>query len=239
MYYNIEQVNELYTVLKDSLYRSLISIIGFNFGKSTADDILFPTQGYNISLIVEEADLIPYLFGKLIKNEYTGTLFYKLTWTNAYYYGFGTKKNIIFASKLKLGHLQPYLHQFEGVPNNRTFYTGGSNSLRGWRSNQFPGLDVKGGGFLLEGTFELRYRFLQNIGSAIFFDYGNEWRNYTYFRYKEIALDIGAGLRYYTSVAPFRLDFGVKLYDPSNRRNIFHKNFWNNIEVNFGIGEAF
>ena len=239
MYYNIEQVNELYITLNDSLYRSLLSIIGFNMGRNTTDDNLFPTAGYNISVLLEEANSLPYLIGKLIKNEFTGTLFYKLTWINTYYTLLGTRKNLVFATKLKLGHLQPWLNSFGNIPNIKTFYAGGSNSLRGWRSNQLPGLDIKGGGFLLDGSFELRYRFLKDFGTALFFDYGNEWRNYTYFRYKDVATDVGFGLRYYTSVAPFRLDFGMKLYDPVDRRYIFNKNFWPNVEINFGIGEAF
>jgi outer membrane translocation and assembly module TamA len=158
---------------------------------------------------------------------------------NTYYTLLGTKKNLVFATKLKLGDIQPWLNSFEGIPNIRTFYAGGSNSLRGWRSNQLPGLDIKGGGFLLDGSFELRYRFLKDFGTAFFLDYGNEWLNYTYFRYKDVATDVGFGLRYYTSVAPFRLDFGMKLYNPEDRRYIFGKNFWPNVEVNFGIGEAF
>ena len=239
MYYNIEQVNELYITKHDSLYRSLLSIIGFNIGRNTTDDNLFPTSGYNISVLFEEANTIPYLVGKLIKNEFTGTLFYKVTWMNTIYTVLGTKKNIVFASKLKLGDLQPWLNSFAGIPNIRTFYAGGSNSLRGWRSNQLPGLDVKGGGFLIDGSFELRYRFLKDFGTALFLDYGNEWINYTYFRYKDVATDIGFGLRYYTSVAPFRLDFGMKLYNPVDRKYIFGKNFLSNMEINFGIGEAF
>lgn len=238
-YYNIEQVNELYITLHDSLYRSLLSIIGFNIGRNTTNDNLFPTAGYNISVLLEEANSLPYLIGKLIKNEFTGTLFYKITWVNTYYTLLGTKKNLVFATKLKLGDIQPWLNSFEGIPNIRTFYAGGSNSLRGWRSNQLPGLDIKGGGFLLDGSFELRYRFLKDFGTAFFLDYGNEWLNYTYFRYKDVATDVGFGLRYYTSVAPFRLDFGMKLYNPEDRRYIFGKNFWPNVEVNFGIGEAF
>jgi len=238
-YYNIEQVNELYITKSDSIYRSLLSIIGFNVGRNTTDDNLFPTSGYNVSMLLEEANSLPYLIGKLIKNEFTGTLFYKITWMNTYYTLLGSKKNLVFATKLKLGDIQPWHNAFDGIPNIRTFYAGGSNSLRGWRSNQLPGLDVKGGGFLIDGSFEVRYRFLKDIGTAVFLDYGNEWLNYTYFRYKDVATDIGLGFRYYTSVAPFRLDFGIKLYDPADRRYIFGKNFWQSVEVNFGIGEAF
>jgi outer membrane translocation and assembly module TamA len=80
---------------------------------------------------------------------------------------------------------------------------------------------------------------MDNFGSALFFDYGNQWPNYTYFRFKQIATDVGFGFRYYTSVAPFRLDFGYKLSNPLDTTPILHRNFIRNIEINFGIGEAF
>jgi len=65
---------------------------------------------------------------------------------------------------------------------------GGSNSLRGWRSNQLPGLDIKGGGFLADGSFELRYRFLKNFGTAFpLIMEGMSGPNYRTFRYKIVA----------------------------------------------------
>ena len=47
------------------------------------------------------------------------------------------------------------------------------------------------------------------------------------------------GIRVYTPIAPFRLDFGTKFYDPSDQKMIFKKNFLDNITIHFGIGEAF
>lgn len=250
--YNVEVSNEVYRTFNDSLSRKLISIIGAEFGSTTVDNILFPTKGYNLSFQIEEANSLPYLVSKIFKSDYDGALFYKIVVTNSVFGSFGKIRNYIFASKFKVGHLQTFVGDYGGIPLNRTFYAGGSNSIRGWRANELVpkgtpdvpgflsnGVNVKGGTFLLEGSFEFRWRFLQNFGFALFTDYGNTWLGYKSFRFDEVAVAAGTGVRYYSSFAPFRLDFAFKLYDPADKEYIFKKNFWDNFEFHFGIGEAF
>src|SRR3989339_238567 len=251
-YYNIEQTKEVYRTNNDSLSSKLVSTIGIDLGKSTTDDFLFPTKGTNLSLQLEEANGIPFLISQIFKWNYSGTVFYKLLFTASTYQALDLKRNNILSLKLKTGYLHPYVGDYNGLPLNRTFYAGGSNSIRGWRSNQLvpknapiatdpfaKGLNVKGGTFLLEGTLEYRYRFFQSMGVVGFFDYGNTWINPNDFNFNELALAAGIGFRYYTQVAPFRLDFGFKLYDPSDKAFIFGKQLWDNFEFHFGIGEAF
>ncbi len=249
-YYNIEQSNEVYRTNNDSLSRKLLSIIGADFGRSTTNDILFPTEGYVISILFEEANSLPYLIGKIGGDDFNGSLFYKVSLNSTYYLSLNQRKMSVFATKFKVGRIQIYHGDYAGLPLNRTFYAGGSNSVRGWRSNELVpqnattvlginGTNVKGGTFLLEGSFEWRYKIVQSFGTAIFFDYGNTWIGYNKFRYDGLALSPGLGFRYYSSVAPFRLDFAFKLYNPDDKTWIFNKNFWNNIVFHFGIGEAF
>lgn len=250
--YNVEVSNEVYRTFNDSLSKKLISIIGAEFGSTTVDNILFPTRGYNLSFQIEEANSLPYLVSKIFKSDYDGALFYKIVVTNSVFGSFGKIRNYILASKFKIGYLQAFVGNYGGIPLNRTFYAGGSNSIRGWRSNELVpkgtpdvpgflsnGVNVKGGTFLLEGSFEFRFRFLQSFGFALFTDYGNTWLGYKDFRFDEVAVAAGTGLRYYSSFAPFRLDFAFKLYDPKDKEYIFKKNFWDNFEFHFGIGEAF
>jgi outer membrane protein insertion porin family len=251
-YYNIEQTKEVYRTKNDSLSSKLVSTIGIDLGKSTTDDFLFPTKGTNLSLQIEEANGIPYVVSKIFSLDYSGTVFYKLLFTGSAYQALDPKRNNIIALKFKTGYLHPYVGDYNGLPINRTFYAGGSSSIRGWRSNQLvpenapqatgpfvQGLNVKGGTFLLEGTLEYRYRFFQSLGVVAFFDYGNTWIDPKDFNFKEVALAAGIGFRYYTQVAPFRLDFGFKLYDPNDKAFIFGKQLWDNFEFHFGIGEAF
>src|SRR5690554_242067 len=250
--YNVEVSNEFYRTLNDSLDRKLLSVIGVEFGSSTVDNIIFPTKGYNLSFNIEEANSLPYLFSKAFDYDYDDALFYKVVVTNTVYGSYGRKRNYIFASKIKIGHLQTFVGDYGGIPLNRTFYAGGSNSVRGWRTNQLypkgapnvPGflatdVNVKGGTFLLEGTLESRLRFIEDAGAAIFFDFGNTWIGYDEFRFDEVALAAGINIKYYSQIAPFRLDFGFKLYDPEDGRWLFGKRVFDNMEFHFGIGEAF
>lgn len=249
--FNIEQSNEVYRTFNDSLSKKLTTVIGAEFGSTTVDDILFPTRGYTLSFQVEEDNALHYLASKLFKSNFDGALFYKILITNTVFGSFGRIRNYIFAWKLKAGYLQTYVGDYGGIPFNRTFYAGGSNSIRAWRPYELvpkgtPNVrDLsnkvkdKGGTFLLEGTMEFRLRFLKNFGIALFTDYGNTWLGYKSFRFDDVAVAAGTGLRYYSSFAPFRLDFAFKFYDPDDKEYIFKKNFWNNLVLQFGIGEAF
>ena len=252
IFYNIEQSNEIYRTYNDSLSIKTISSIGVNFGSTTIDSLLFPTKGYNLSFQVEAANSIPYLVTKIRGNKFNGALFYKILITNSMYIDLSHERKSILAFRTKIGHVQAYVGDYAGIPINRTFYTGGSNSIRGWRANELVpkgtpilrtgitrGPNVKGGTFLLETSIEYRHRFLNYYGITFFVDAGNSWLGYTQFRWDQMAVAVGVGFRYYTLIAPFRIDFGFKFYDPNDRRFIFDKKVWSNFVLQFGIGEAF
>jgi outer membrane protein insertion porin family len=251
-YYNIEVSKEVYHVRRDSLSDKLISVIGTDFGRTTVDDILFPSRGYIITAQLEEANSIPYAISRILDTPFNSALFYKILLSSSGYIALDSRRNQILAAKLKAGHLQAYRGDYAGIPINRTFYSGGSNSNRGWRSNQLSpadapvvdeltplGVNFKGGTFLLEGSFEFRQRFLENFGVALFTDYSNTWLSYNDFRADEIGVAAGFGFRYYTAVAPFRIDFGFRIYNPSTKEFIVGQKFWSTFEFHFGIGEAF
>jgi outer membrane protein insertion porin family len=92
---------------------------------------------------------------------------------------------------------------------------------------------------LLEGSFEFRRRFEKDFGFVLFLDYGNTWNGPELFQWNDVAVAIGTGFRYYSPIAPFRIDFGFKLYDPQDLKYIYEVPFLETLVVNFGIGEAF
>ena len=250
--YNVEQSNEVYRTYHDSTSVKLISAIDVNIGSTTVDSLLYPSRGYNLSIQVEEANILPYAITRITNSKFDGALFFKILLTHSFYQSMNRERTSVFAVKNKLGLIQAYVGDYGGIPINRTFYAGGANSIRGWGANTLvpknspvihgitqTGPNVKGGTFLYEGSAEMRFRFLYNYGVAFFVDYGNTWLNYKQLRLDDIAVAVGFGFRYYTLVAPIRIDFGFKFYDPSDHRFIFDKKVFSNFAFNFGIGEAF
>ena len=135
-----------------------------------------------------------------------------------------------------LGVVVPYLNT-GSVPFIKRYFAGGANGIRGWQARTLgPGTfkgdgtsrayDLQAGDIHLEANLEYRYKVLKFLELAAFTDAGNIWTIDDYeaqpggvfdFKqfYKQIAWSYGVGIRIDLSVFIFRVDFGVKLYDPS------------------------
>lgn len=254
-------VNQLLSVQSDKSIRSTNAVIGFDFGVNHTDNFFFPTEGYNISLILEDGNLVPYLFSKMFGYKESSTGYLKTVFTgSAFQTLFNSKQNVL-GVKLRAGYVFAYRGDVSLIPLNRRFYSGGSNSLRGWQSRElvpqetnfnlsnttnedFEAFLFKGvtpGGFCqLEGSIEARLRLIGQVGTAIFADFGNTWNKFEQVQLDEVAVAIGFGLRYYSDFAPIRLDFGFKFYDPENRNSFFSKKIMSDtFQLHLGIGEAF
>lgn len=123
------------------------------------------------------------------------------------------------------------------IPFEKRYFSGGSNSLRGWTMRSLGPGAYKGtgdridynnqaGDIRLDLNIEYRWKVWSIIELAAFTDAGNVWTIHSYqsqphgdFQwnrfYREIAWSYGAGLRLDLSFLILRLDFGFKLYDPS------------------------
>lgn len=264
-YYNLEIAYESYFLhrisptawpLPDSRLTnsSVLSTIGVDIKSSKNDNPLFPTRGYNLSINFEETNGIPQILSNLSVLKSDDPSFYKGLITFASYLSLGNNKNTIIAQKFKVGYLQAYYGESRDIPSARKFFGGGSNSIRGWRSLELGPVQVfnnqldslvnnsyiySGGNMLLEGSTELRQRFLENFGISIFLDYGNAFEGYSNVSLNQIAVTSGIGFRYYTAIAPFRIDFGFKAYDPYDNTPFFRRKLFDVMEFHFGIGEAF
>ena len=135
-----------------------------------------------------------------------------------------------------LGVAVPYLNA-SAVPFEKRYFSGGSNSVRGWQArtlgpgayrNLTSGLayDLQSGDVKLDLNIEYRWKVWSVIELAAFTDAGNIWTIRDYVAqpngvfdfgqfYKQIAWSYGVGLRLDLSILVFRVDMGVKLYDPS------------------------
>ncbi|GBD91291.1 translocation and assembly module TamA precursor [bacterium BMS3Abin04] len=237
-------------------------LLGVQFGANKTNNYIFPSRGYGLSLTLEEGNSIPYLLSKVGGYNFNSPLYYKILFTSSAYLPVYKNENSAFGIKLKTGLINVYNGNKFDIPLNQRFIAGGSNSVRGWKTgdlvpqnnaNKIPENPTReelersitpGGFFLFEGSIESRNHLFGNFGSAVFLDFGNTWNSYQEFRYDETAVAFGFGLRYYSSFAPIRIDLGMKLYDPLDRRNIFNRlkdahTFRNNFTIQLGIGEAF
>lgn len=243
--------------------------IGIELGSSKTDDILFPTNG-NFFFITPELFYSRTEYniaereatsGNLLQDTSSigNTYFYRIQTGLSSYLSVASDKSTVVAAKLRIGYAQPFtssnnadFSSEELIPPNKTFFAGGSNSIRGWKSRElipvneidYAGYttnteDFRGGTTWFEGSFEFRQKLNDFFGYAVFTDYGNTWNGWKEIQINDIAVAVGLGIRVYTPIAPFRLDFGTKFYDPSDQRMIFKKNLWDNLSIHFGIGEAF
>ena len=137
-----------------------------------------------------------------------------------------------------LGVAVPYGNS-QTIPFEKRYFAGGSNSVRGWAARTLGPGGYKGNGkqidfnnqsgdVRLNLNLEYRAKVWSIFELAAFFDAGNIWTVFDYeaqpngvFRwnefYKQIAMAYGVGLRLDFSFFIFRVDFGVKLYDPALR----------------------
>ena len=137
---------------------------------------------------------------------------------------------------LGLGVAMPYLNA-DVLPFEKRYFGGGANGIRGWQARTlgpgaFRGIDgmivydLQVGDIKLDMNLEYRFKVLKFLELAAFLDAGNIWtiKEYTdqpggafYWNefYKQIAWSYGVGIRLDLSLFIFRVDFGVKLHDPS------------------------
>jgi len=153
----------------------------------------------------------------------------------------------------------------KALPLERQFFAGGANSNRGWQvrslgpgsyktdsTTTYPSVssDMK-----LEANFEYRFKLFWKLEGAYFADAGNIWaidaedtRAGAQFDvrrfYKEIAIGTGLGMRFNFGFFIFRIDAGIKAYDPSlslaNRWVLGTKPItFNDMTFHFGINYPF
>jgi len=169
-----------------------------------------------------------------------------------------------FATRFVFGMAMP-LRKGTVIPFERSFFAGGSNSMRGWTFRQLgpggyysekPFMD-RVGDMRLELNLEYRGTIYKAFKYGVFSDIGNIWLlskyedmlnaefNFSTF-YKQIAICVGVGLRLDFSFFIIRLDYGLPIYNPSMPiDNYWISKNWRNYNwsamqgMQFGIGYAF
>ncbi len=121
------------------------------------------------------------------------------------------------------------------VPADERFYAGGGGSIRGIGFELAGPLDDDdkplGGRSVVEGSVELRTRFANDFGVALFLDAGTvDTSSFPSFE-ERVLFGAGPSLRYFTPVGPIRFDVGF----PLNPR----KGVDSDYQLYFSIGQSF
>jgi len=141
--------------------------------------------------------------------------------------------NIVWANSLRVWLAQPYSNS--RVPLSEKFFTGGSNSLRGFPldgagpqrpvevcPNGASGcgtfISVPAGGrqlLLINAEARIPVPIKQGLGVVPFYDGGNVFPGIGFNRFLDLySNNVGFGLRYATPVGPIRVDIGYNLNNP-------------------------
>ena len=179
-----------------------------------------------------------------------------------------------FSNRLQIGEKSAIVYRLyagaalsygnsDAVPHDRLFYSGGSNSMRGWQVRTLgPGASQTDidtdiyqsqlGNLRLETNLEFRFPIWEMLHGAIFFDLGNVWYmkegeaapegvfHFDSF-YKQLGFNTGLGARIDLNFIVLRLDWGIQLHNPNlpiGDRWIKRFEF-NKTALNFGVGYPF
>lgn len=188
---------------------------------NTTNRPLEPTNGAILSLTLEQAGVIWGGNYRFLKISGEAKRYYEVGWET------------IFAARLKLG-LGDAIGAKDRFPIFERFYAGGENSVRGYGRRRLGPLsdsdDPLGGLSLLEGSLELRRPIWNDLGGALFVDFGQLAPRPFDVRIANLNFSAGFGLSYKTPVGPVRLDVGFPFQKPPKDRP------W---QIHFSIGAFF
>ncbi|MBR1631917.1 MAG: BamA/TamA family outer membrane protein [Paludibacteraceae bacterium] len=213
-----------YTSYKAS--QPLRNYVAMHYGIETAGNLLW---GINHLAGTRQADDGSYRVFDIRYSQYV-----KADFDIVYHQIFSKNNRIVY--HLALGSGIPYGNA-NSLPFEKRYYSGGANSVRGWsvrtlgpgtyrsRGNRID-INNQAGDLRLDMNLEYRPKLFWKLDGALFFDAGNIWTIRQYdsqpggeFKWdsfmKEIAMSYGIGLRLDFSFFVFRIDYGIKLYDPS------------------------
>ena len=195
-----------------------LSTIALNMTRDTRDNPLDEHRGWLQSI---ELDNNSKRLGSSVN-------FAKLISQVAYYKQ--AVHNIVWANSIRIGLAQPYANS--RVPLSEKFFTGGSNSLRGFPLDgagpQRPVqvcsngatdcgtfISVPAGGrqmLLINSEARIPVPIKQGLGVVAFYDGGNVFSGLGFHRFGDLySNNVGFGFRYATPVGPIRVDIGHNL----------------------------
>jgi len=179
-----------------------ISGMLFGLRRDTVKDNLNPASGSTVSIYFEPSTFL--LGSKLdyVRAIGEGRVYYPLAGEN------------VLATRLKVGFIEPSRFTRD-IPIFKRFFSGGSNSVRGYAFQSLGPLDAAGipigGDYLVEANLEVRYPVYREFRGVIFVDGGNVYRDRPAYSLAQLKYSAGLGARYITVVGPIRFDVAFPL----------------------------
>ncbi len=193
MYDNLENAY----ISKGSDVYLTANLLGLTVYGDTRNDPFSPRKGYYTSIDYEGYN--PVFWGLFeginamgakidnIRDDVLGIAnFHKLSFTSFWFVP--GSRNVVYAFKLRAGHIIWNDRENSYIPFDRQFFGGGANSVRGWPSRRlryskkgyefydnitgidkdryFAQYDFVGGLSLIEGSFEWRFKFIKPAGTT-------------------------------------------------------------------------
>lgn len=271
----LDSLTALGSPIQQSFARALVSssYIIYTFNNASKEGIRNPK--YLRVLLELGGNMYNFLGKQFLENNPTILdLRYFQFWRINLTYNYQRKliENQSLAFRVNIG-MARYYGISSTLPYEKFFFSGGGNSLRAWRPRRvgpgsFSKVNADGtlnydfeqpGEILLEANIEYRFPLISFIAGALFLDAGNVWTVQSEAErpggdfqpsrfYKEIAIGTGFGVRFDFSFLVFRLDFGIKLYDPARpegerfvlpKYDITRPFYQDQTLINIGIGYPF
>lgn len=190
---------------EESSYFNLVSF-PVNFRWDTSDDLFDPTRGGRL-------DVITAPYASLTDS----AAFWRNQVSYARYYQISQAPWFVLAGRVMAGTIDGT--DVGNVPADERYYAGGGGSIRGYAYQavgpQDDG-DPEGGLSLLTGSLELRNRFTETIGGAVFVDGGTAYSDSMFQGGDEPRFGAGFGVRYITPIGPLRADIAFPVNGRDN-----------------------
>ncbi|MFH1708485.1 MAG: BamA/TamA family outer membrane protein [Planctomycetota bacterium] len=194
----IETNDLILGVPTDALTSFRVGAPFLSYTKDRRNSQLIPEKGYKLTARLELADSISY-----------GDISYWRAMAGYQKY-FPVGPLVTFAGSLRTGVIAPFGDTAE-IPLALRYFAGGVASVRGF--NELELGPQAGGEFVggeVFGAFqgELRWRIVEDLHAAVFYDVGNVYATVSDLDLGEVKSGAGCGLRYYTPAGAIRFDAG-------------------------------
>lgn len=179
--------------------RSKLLLFGVGLEKVSADNLLFPTDGWRLKFALSAASE------------------FALSDQNVVQFRANAKRIIKFGSGRLLArgnYGTTLVNDFERLPKSLRFFAGGGNSVRGYDFESLGEVNAnnrnRGGKQLIDLSLEYQHPINESWSAAVFADAGNAFDD---FKDTDLKVGVGFGARWRSPVGPVRIDLGFPTDD--------------------------